>query len=284
MMARYFQVLAALGAFAGIAGAQTVTVSLSSAQNGQSVSPGATINWEISYTVSAGDNDGLALLIADLVQDGDNNPATLDIPQAAGVPAPMTNFSRPAGLSNPGEGSNLITGYVGVQRGTAGAKNLIQIGGGQNTFGFANPPGTGIAENATVVGGRGQSGAVMLASGSFAAPAATGLYAFSLANVYANTLDSISTPPLHSPATEAAVVLAAGSFSFTVGGTTITPGDTNCDGNIDFFDIDPFLLALFDPAGYATAFPNCDISSADANSDNSIDFFDIDPFIALLFG
>ena len=35
----------------------------------------------------------------------------------------------------------------------------------------------------------------------------------------------------------------------------LVPGDVNCDGVIDFFDIDPFLLALFDAAGYAMRFP-----------------------------
>jgi hypothetical protein len=63
----------------------------------------------------------------------------------------------------------------------------------------------------------------------------------------------------------------------------ITPGDTNCDGVVNFFDIDPFLLALFDPAGYAAAFPDCDISAADASGNGAVDFFDIDPFLGILF-
>jgi hypothetical protein len=58
-------------------------------------------------------------------------------------------------------------------------------------------------------------------------------------------------------------------------------GDVNCDGHVDFFDIDPFLLALFDPAAYAAAFPGC---SADINHDEHVDFFDIDPFLGCLFG
>ncbi len=54
-------------------------------------------------------------------------------------------------------------------------------------------------------------------------------------------------------------------------------GDTNCDGNIDFNDIDPFVAALSggaccDGTGY-----NCDI-----NGDGQVDFNDIDPFVALL--
>ncbi len=178
---------------ASLAAADTVTVTLTSPQNGQTVGPGATANWQVSFTASAGDNFGLALLIVDLAQDV-ANPALLNLPPASAVPGPMANFSRPAGLSNPGEGGP--TGYVGVQRGAAGEKNLIQIGGGQNTFGIANAPGSGIGENANVVAGVGQSGAVVLASGSFLAPATLGSYTFASANAEANTLDAVSSPPV----------------------------------------------------------------------------------------
>ena len=58
-----------------------------------------------------------------------------------------------------------------------------------------------------------------------------------------------------------------------------TRADMNCDGMIDAFDIDPFVLALTDPAGYAAAFPNCDINNGDINGDGLIDAFDIDPFV-----
>jgi hypothetical protein len=61
-------------------------------------------------------------------------------------------------------------------------------------------------------------------------------------------------------------------------------GDLNGDGTIDFFDIDPFLLALFDPAGFAATYPNVDPLAADLNGDDNVDFFDIDPFLACIFG
>jgi hypothetical protein len=60
-------------------------------------------------------------------------------------------------------------------------------------------------------------------------------------------------------------------------------GDVNCDGAVDFFDIDPFVLALFDAEGYDAAFPDCNIQNGDLNGDHSVDFFDIDPFVACLF-
>ncbi len=63
----------------------------------------------------------------------------------------------------------------------------------------------------------------------------------------------------------------------------IMPGDVNCDGLINFFDIDPFVLALFDPAAYAAQYPSCNISYADVSGDGLVNFFDIDPFVAVLF-
>ncbi len=71
--------------------------------------------------------------------------------------------------------------------------------------------------------------------------------------------------------------------------SAITPGhytrcDTNCDGAIDFFDIDSFVLALFNPIQYQTNFPNCGFPcAADTNADGSVDFFDIDGFMNCLF-
>ncbi len=62
------------------------------------------------------------------------------------------------------------------------------------------------------------------------------------------------------------------------------PGDLNCDGVVNFLDINPFVLALTDPAGYAAAFPNCTINAGDVNGDGAVDFLDINPFVALLGG
>ena len=61
-------------------------------------------------------------------------------------------------------------------------------------------------------------------------------------------------------------------------------GDLDCNGNCDFGDINPFVLALSNPAGYRTAFPDCDIYLGDLNADGHVDFGDINPFVALLSG
>jgi hypothetical protein len=60
-------------------------------------------------------------------------------------------------------------------------------------------------------------------------------------------------------------------------------GDVNCDGLINFFDIDPFLLALFDLPTYQTTYCGGDICAADIDCSGAIDFFDIDPMLGCLF-
>lgn len=61
-------------------------------------------------------------------------------------------------------------------------------------------------------------------------------------------------------------------------------GDLNCDGKVDFADINPFVLALTDPTGYAVQFPDCNRMNADINADGKVDFGDINPFVDLLTG
>jgi hypothetical protein len=61
-------------------------------------------------------------------------------------------------------------------------------------------------------------------------------------------------------------------------------GDLNCDGTVDFGDINPFVLALTNGAGYAAAYPNCDRDLADCNQDGYVDFGDINPFVEILSG
>jgi hypothetical protein len=59
-------------------------------------------------------------------------------------------------------------------------------------------------------------------------------------------------------------------------------GDMNCDGTVDFRDINPFVLALTNPAAYAVQFPACNIMNGDINGDGAIGFGDINPFVNLL--
>ncbi|MGD8451938.1 MAG: hypothetical protein PVJ57_08975 [Phycisphaerae bacterium] len=63
---------------------------------------------------------------------------------------------------------------------------------------------------------------------------------------------------------------------------TSLAGDMNCDGVVNNFDISPFVLALTNPAAYATAYPECDILNGDCNGDGVLNNFDISPFVGLL--
>jgi hypothetical protein len=59
-------------------------------------------------------------------------------------------------------------------------------------------------------------------------------------------------------------------------------GDLDCDGDVDFFDIDPLVLAFQGEAAYLAAYPNCLWLNGDCDGDNDVDFFDIDWFVGLL--
>ncbi|MBU0641597.1 MAG: hypothetical protein KKB50_22285 [Planctomycetes bacterium] len=63
-----------------------------------------------------------------------------------------------------------------------------------------------------------------------------------------------------------------------------TLGDLNCDGAINGFDIDAFVLALQGPDFYDPVYPDCDHMNADVNRDGEVNGFDIDAFVELLIG
>ncbi|TWT43914.1 hypothetical protein RAS1_03140 [Phycisphaerae bacterium RAS1] len=63
-----------------------------------------------------------------------------------------------------------------------------------------------------------------------------------------------------------------------------TLGDMNCDGNVDILDINPFILALADPAAYQAAYPACKLENGDINGDGQVNVLDINAFVALLSG
>jgi len=69
------------------------------------------------------------------------------------------------------------------------------------------------------------------------------------------------------------------SFSCT---TPFVRGDLNCDGAVDFDDINPFVLALSGEEGYSAQYPTCIWLNADCDEDGDVDFDDINPFVTLL--
>lgn len=56
-------------------------------------------------------------------------------------------------------------------------------------------------------------------------------------------------------------------------------GDLNCDGAVNNFDIDAFIMALLDPLGHSTLYPNCNRLHGDVNRDGVLNNFDIDAFV-----
>ena len=71
----------------------------------------------------------------------------------------------------------------------------------------------------------------------------------------------------------------------TLTGTEVLPlatGDANCDGVIDFGDINPFVLAMTSLQAWQNAYPACNWQNVDINCDGSVGFGDINPFVALL--
>ena len=62
-------------------------------------------------------------------------------------------------------------------------------------------------------------------------------------------------------------------------------GDMNCDGIVNNFDIDPFVLAITGAPPYTEyydLYPGCNHMLGDCNEDGTLNNFDIDPFVDLL--
>jgi hypothetical protein len=70
-----------------------------------------------------------------------------------------------------------------------------------------------------------------------------------------------------------------GLFQLNISSIPVIRGDMNCDGTVNNFDIDAFVLAVTSPAAYQTAFPECPLHAADINGDNFQNNFDIDAFV-----
>jgi hypothetical protein len=68
-------------------------------------------------------------------------------------------------------------------------------------------------------------------------------------------------------------------------GVTTVPGDLNCDGSVDFGDINPFVMFLSDFDLWQTTYAGCPAANGDINGDGTFpSFADINPFVMLLTG
>lgn len=154
-----------------VAGATDVDLSVESGGNNSVVAtPGSTVNYQVVGVLSDNLNEGIASVLFDVAFDGGSlskgaEPAAL----------PMTNFARPAGMTNP-------VGFGGTELGG----KLIQVGGAQNTINnsFASFP------NGAVLTGVGKpsGGSVVLFSGSLTAPLEVGDYTLALENIDVNNI------------------------------------------------------------------------------------------------
>jgi hypothetical protein len=103
---------------------------------------------------------------------------------------------------------------------------------------------------------------------------------------YHKITDSLDTPGYISADYGAKITRAV--LGWLVDAAGVQPdrplGDLNCDWVVNNFDIDPFTLALTDPAGYKQRYPDCDIMLGDINGDGQVNNFDIDPFVVCLLG
>jgi hypothetical protein len=61
-----------------------------------------------------------------------------------------------------------------------------------------------------------------------------------------------------------------------------TPGDMNCDGRVDFDDIECFVLALISRTAYYAHHPDCNYDNGDINGDGAVDFNDVDGLVQCL--
>ncbi len=71
-----------------------------------------------------------------------------------------------------------------------------------------------------------------------------------------------------------------GGFWAIAGGDSppCDPCDMNCDGDVNAFDIEPFLDLLFSPMPMP-----CNTCTGDVDGNGVIDAFDIEPFLNCLF-
>ncbi|MHC4416825.1 MAG: dockerin type I domain-containing protein [Planctomycetota bacterium] len=213
-----------------------VTFALSSTAAGGELEPGQPIDWTITATASAGNNEGLAMAGVDLVQSPDN-PQPIEIPPGL-RPAAMEDFDRPRGISNPGpDGSG--SGYGGTSVGPQGARNLRQIGGAQNTFGVTmGSIGTDIDVDLGVA--QGPDGQV-IAAGAFPAPLQPGVYSLSLENAMANVLVDVSEPGVpeydYAPVAPATIVVSSNNITFSVSGVVCIGDCGDHDGSVGIVDL-----------------------------------------------
>ena len=223
---------------------ETVSVKLTSPQNGKHVAAGQQVFWSIEFDVSNDDNQGLALMVTDLVP-ANSNPAEITLTPAH-IPTSLSNMAAPNGFVN----EHGFGGHVNNNK-------LEKIGGAQNTLGNTSVEHQ-YGQSAHVVTNLGQNGISVLAQGSFTSPSVEGNYQFNLANTIASVLKTVNQNGQGAEIVAANIDSSASSLSFTV--VNQSAPDISLNGDID---TEVEVLSTYTDAG-ATAFDfeDGDITSA----------------------
>lgn len=74
----------------------------------------------------------------------------------------------------------------------------------------------------------------------------------------------------------------ASDFAYRVHGRDRVIGDLNCDGIIDYFDINAFVAALDGKDTYLAMHVDCNWYNCDINDDGTVNYFDINPWLQML--
>jgi hypothetical protein len=217
----------------------------------------ALLSWELELYAgfdpnSQPANEGLAGFCADLVQD-EHNPSSFDIPPAdpTSLPPEMSGFSYPAGISNLSDDGG-SSGYFGVQRGAEGAKNLIQIGGMQNSFGT---PGMLMGTDPVVETDVAHTPVVAI-GGAFPVPRIAGTYVIRLQSARATVFEQVQAPPDPSVVRWSTTNLSTPGISFVS-----CIGDIDRDGDVDLADLATLLGAYGQCEGHPLYNPEADLDS-----------------------
>jgi len=151
----------------------------------------------------------------------------------------------------------------------------------------------------------------------FSEPVAIALKDVSLVNATGTPVDLTTAQLVYTPSTNTATIdlqaiLTGGDYTVTLDGDSVqdlasnlldgdangaaggdfvrtfrvdpTPGDMDLDGDVDFDDIDDFVLGLNDAAQYEATYGVPPALAGDTNADGDLDFDDIDNFVGLLIG
>lgn len=197
----------------------TVRIELTSPQEGTTIAPGTSVTWNLTASVSEGDNLGLAMISCDIEQDP-NNPQLTTVHLGSPGSNAMRDFDFPNGYTNPGPTPRL-SGFGGTEIGPEGQANLVQIGGAQNTFGRVGPclGANGeicMGQDVVVDTGVGQSPqGERIAYGPLRVNA-PGTYTFRITEAFANTLRAVNAPPQASVVRPAKIIISKPTITFTV--------------------------------------------------------------------